>query len=267
MSDQSDDLERLRGSLGRLASEARRRQGAAHPSAEDLVAYGAGELKPAAAEAILEHLAVCPPCTRLVLSLPAFSEAQEPEQAAFDPETDAAWQALAARLQAGPTVPAAPEERTAERPPRILIPPPRPATLALAACLAVCVIGFSAWILTHGRSRVPPPIVPINPPERTLGETPPPGVPPPALRLDAEAAALVLYLRAPQTYPRLRVEILNRDGKISSPAAAAPIDPQEVLVLLTREQLPPGDYRLRVVGLDANRQQALGDYPLRILGR
>jgi hypothetical protein len=266
----TDELEHLRGSLAQLASETRRRQSCAHPRPEDLAAYATGELRAAAAEAVLEHLTVCRPCARLLLGLPAFlaKAALAPElEATADPETDDAWRELQDRLRAGPAAPAAavsgPDEGSGERP---RARPRRQAILALAACLAACLIGFPAWIVTQERSRVPPPIVTVNPPERMLGATPPAATPAAALRLDAEASALVLYLPAPQAYPRLRVEIESGDGKTRSPAAAAPISPQAVLVLLTREQLPPGDYRLRVLGVDSHRRQPLGDYPLRIVG-
>jgi Putative zinc-finger len=232
----TDELERLRGSLAQLANETRRRQGGTHPRPEELVSYAAGELPTAAAEAVLEHLTVCPPCVWLVLELPAF-----------------------------PATPAGePDEGPGER---LRIRRPRQVILALAACLAACLIGFPLWIATHGRSRLPPPIMLVNPPELKLGETPPAGTPLPALRLDAEAAALSLYLPAHQDYPRFRVEVLDRAGKISSPAAAASLGPQTILVLFTREQLPPGDYRLRVFGVESHGQQPLADYPLRIEAR
>jgi hypothetical protein len=227
----TDELIHLRSSLAQLAGETRRRQGSSHPPPEALAAYAAGELQPAAAEVLLEHLAVCRSCALLLLGFPAFLAAtgQEPEPRA--------------------------------RPLR------RRAVVALAACLAACLIALAAWMAAPGRSRVPPRIVAVNPPEQTLGETAPPGAPPPALRLDAEATALVLYLRAPQTWPSLRVEVLDREGKVGAPAAAAAIAPQAVLVLLTREQLPAGDYRFRVLGIEPHRQQTLDDYPLRILAR
>jgi hypothetical protein len=262
----TDDLEHLRGSLAQLAEETRRRQGGTHPRPEALIAHSAGELEPAAAEAILDHLSVCRPCARLVLGIPAFLEAPAPgaRQAAYDPETNASWEALWARLRQGPTLPFARAVRADERERRHQ---PHLALLALAAALAGCLIGFPIWIATHGRSPVPPPIVSINPTERTLGETPSPGTFPATLRLNAEAAALVLYLPAPQPYPRFRVEILDRRGRTASPANAAPISQQAILVILTHEQIPPGEYRLRVFGVDSRRQQPLGEYPLRIVAR
>jgi hypothetical protein len=264
----TDELDLLRTSLAQLASEERRRQGGAHPLPEDLVAYGAGELQQAAADAILEHLAVCRPCARLSLGIPSFLDrsASETEQAAFDPATDDSWQKLQTRLRGAP---AAPREAAVTAPP-IRLPrtrQPERAMLVLAACLAACLIGFPTWIATHRRSPAPPPIVPVNPPERTLGEALPPGAPPTVVQLRAEATALVLYLPAPQAYPRCRVEILDHDGRTSFPAAAAPISSQAILVLLAHEQLPPGEYRLRVFGIESHRRQPLGDYPLRIVAR
>jgi hypothetical protein len=61
--------------------------------------------------------------------------------------------------------------------------------------------------------------------------------------------------------------VLDRAGRARVPAAAAAVGPQAVLVLLTRRQLPAGDYRLRVFGVEAHWQRPLGDYPLRILAR
>jgi hypothetical protein len=268
----TDELRSLRRELSRLASAALRRQGGAHPPAAELVAYAAGELQPAAAEAMLEHLAVCRLCTRLVVNLPAFDAAQpqEPDAAASDPETMDAWQELLRRLQPG-TGPAGAlvEESAIDAEPgeQMRASHPLRVDYALAACLAACLIGFPLWIALHGRSPVPPRIVPVNATERPLGPTQHPAAPPKALSLDAEAAALVLYLRAPQADMRVRVEIQDAAGKTSHPAAAAAIGPQVVLVLLTHEQLPPGDYRLLIFGGEAHPQQLLGDYPLRILQR
>ncbi|HEY6322566.1 MAG TPA: zf-HC2 domain-containing protein, partial [Thermoanaerobaculia bacterium] len=100
MNDEPDDLA---GSLEELASDARRRQGPdAHPSPETLTAYDAGELTPAAAEDVREHLAVCRHCARLLLDLQAFLDAPVADLESPDVEADASWQAIQARLPGPP---------------------------------------------------------------------------------------------------------------------------------------------------------------------
>jgi len=85
------------------------------------------------------------------------------------------------------------------------------------------------------------------------------------IRLDVPAAALVLYLSSPQGYPQYRVEIQAASGKTSSPAVAAPISPQSILVLLTYRQLAPGDYRIRVFGVESGQTKPVEEYPFRVL--
>jgi anti-sigma factor RsiW len=263
----TDELERLRASLAQLASETRSRQGDTHPSPEELISYSAHELPQDAAEAILEHLAVCRPCARLVLGIPAFLETPPDELgAASSLEADTAWQALRARL------PREPAGRSIHARPRAIAwlgsHEPRPATLALAACLAGSLIGFSLWIATHGRSQAAPPIVIMNLSEGVRrGATGHHEEPVPVLDLDAEASALVLYLPPDHHFPRYSVVILPAKGKPRTPAAVAPISPQALLVLLTYRELSPGEYRLHVSGIDSGQTQFLGEYPLKIAAR
>jgi hypothetical protein len=289
----SDESQRLRTSIAQLAGAARRRPDFGHPGVEDVAAYCAGELPAAAAEALLEHLSVCRECAQLAREVPAFLQ---PPAAAEEEKLvearSASWEAFRTRLRAEPASPAAPPateaaafapggERTHdEREPPLPARPAAPARrfrsrtssslLALAAGLAVGALGLSLWIAAHGPSQKASILFVFPPEQQRGGKQPAREAPAVQTRLDAAATILVLDLPShlaapPLPYAAIRVELRGPDGAIRSPAVAEAINPRQVLAVLARHQLPPGEYRLRVLGLGSGRDQLIQEYPLRVL--
>jgi hypothetical protein len=278
MNDEANDLA---GSLRALASEARRRQGqGAHPSLQQLTAYHAGELGPAAEDEIQEHLAVCRHCTGLLLDLPAFLET--PTGTAGDAggeggEPDAGWQAIRERLP-GPLGPPEKGEGRREPTPARQAAWTSPGThsrrrtlLRLVAAalivLAVTPLWIIAWRLVA--PPLPPATVDLYPTEARRGATASP--PPPPVTVHAAAASTTLILRLARDQPDLRfaLELRGAGAGISGARVVLPvtrvIDPHTLLLVLDRHRLAPGRYRLRVLDAERPSAEPLGDYALEVV--
>jgi len=276
MKDESDGLA---GSLGELASEARRRQGPdAHPSPETLTTYHAGELTSAAAEEVREHLAVCRHCARLLLDLPAFLEAPARDRESLDVEADASWRAIQARLPGPPE--RAGRRREARRAAWGAAPgAPRQAWpwLAVAATLAgAAVIAVPLWIVARHLSspELPPATLELSTPEGQRGTAEPPPAQPATVHAQAASTTFLLRLARPQPDLRFRVELLagGGAGAAGAPAgralpAPAPkiVDSRTLVLVLARRQLAPGRYRLLVLDAEQPSAEPLGDFPFQVV--
>jgi hypothetical protein len=256
-----------------------------HPTDRQLSDYQDDRLSPAEEDEIQEHLVACPDCREALLSLAEFQELMETEELATTAgashlpsasQTEASWQRMRARLSAGrpevlPTP--APAPPPTHRPRRRTISRP---VLALAASLAACLIGFPLWIATHGSSGALIVLPPLDRGEVARGSATEPAT----VRL-AEAPALVALALPPRaSYPAYRLEVRTPRGDLLLTSPGAPIPtamapgpqpstagarPLRLLALaLGRDQLPPGDYRLRLVGLRGSRGEVLSEYPLRV---
>jgi anti-sigma factor ChrR (cupin superfamily) len=140
-----------------------------HPTPETLVAYRAGELPSEAAEALRDHLALCPDCAEMLLDLATFEQFTPSEESAglTDGDVGAAWQRMQQRLapvvemvdrvetpEAAPVVAQEKEPeplpfvpRASEYEPVVLRRKLRTA-YAMAAVLAGCVVGLTVWGMT-----------------------------------------------------------------------------------------------------------------------
>jgi hypothetical protein len=286
MNDESDGLA---GSLRELASEARRRQGPdAHPSPETLTAYDAGELTPAAAEDVREHLAVCRHCARLLLDLQSFLDAPVADLESPDAAADASWQAIRARLPGPPeravrrreTRGAAWGAAAAPGTPRRAWPWPR---LAVAATFAgVALVAVPLWIVARHLSspELPPAMLELSTPEGHRGTGEPPPLPPVTVHAQAASTTLLLRLARPQPDLRFRVELLavgaagaaraaDAVGVPASRALEAPavktVDSRTLVLVLARRQLSPGRYQLRVLDAEQPSAEPLGDFPFQVV--
>jgi hypothetical protein len=258
-----------------------------HPTDRQLSSYQAGQLTAAEEDEIQEHLVACQECRDALLGLADFQELLETEDLAAvagptdlpsPSQTEASWQAMRARLAASrPEVFEAPLPKPlpGNRFRRLSM---SPVTLALAASLALCLIGFPLWIATHGEAGSSALVVlpPLGGGEVIRGgETVPSTV-----RLGEAPAVLALALPPRASYPAYRFEIRTPRGDLllTSPAApipaavapspqppAAGVRPPRLLALaLGRGQLPPGDYRLRLVGVRGSHGETLSEKALRV---
>lgn len=270
-----------------LARQERRRQGGVHPSRERLIAYEAGELDPAESNELQEHLAVCRSCAQTVLDVRRFREIVEaedldalkgPGEVPGKAETEASWQALRLRLASAPAGPAAPAASWG----RFHRWTRSPVTVAaLAAGLAACLIGFPLWIASQpatGRSALPVVFYPGIGGEvvRSVGAGQPVSI-----RLSEAPAVLALPLPGETAFPSYRIEILTPSGELRLTADVSPIPlasaaagvarPEDasptryLAVELTRGQLAPGDYRVRIIGRNGSRGEVLAEHALRAL--
>jgi Putative zinc-finger len=275
MNDESDGVAE---SLGELASEARRRQGPdAHPTPETLTAYHAGDLTPAAAEDVQEHLAVCPHCARLLLDLPAFLEAPAADLETLDVEADASWRAIRVRLPGPPQTAGRRREPmrawgAAQGTPRQAWP-----RLAVAATFAgVALIAVPLWIIARqlASPELAPATLELSTPEGQRGTAKPPKPPPATVHVQAASTTFLLRLARPQPDLHFRLELLaggaaGETGAPASRALPAPavtiVDARTLVLVLARRQLSPGSYRLRVLDAEQPAAEPLGDFQFQVV--
>ncbi len=279
MNDEADGVE---VALRVLASEARRRQGPdAHPSPETLTAYHAGELTPAVEEGIQEHLAVCTHCTRLLLDLSTFLAPLDAGREDVDEEADTSWQAIRARLPV-PTSPSGKPRVTAStRAPGFTRWLPRTSPLAAAAAFVLAaLISVPLWIIARQLSspETPPETIELSAPENLRGTAGPPPVSPVTVHARAASTTFLLRLARPQPDLRFRIELLvtgsagsagaygaSARRSLPQPAAVRVVDARTLVLVLAGRQLPPGQYRLRVLDAEQPSAEPLGDYPLAVV--
>ena len=263
-----DDEADLAALIDDLAREARLREGEdSHPSPAVLTAYFAGELAPAAEDDLQEHLAICIPCSQLLLDLPGFLEPPTADSGSTVAETEASWQELRRKL---PAPARAGGLASSSRP---FGPAWRRAYPLLAAAVLLALVAAPLWRAARESLSPEPPadVLRLHATEGRRGGTgeasPAPGV------VHADAASTILILDLAKEQPDLRFRL---DVYAVGPAAAAkqPIMPVPraeainrgtVLVVLARRQLAPGRYLIRVADVEKQPAASLGDFPIRVV--
>jgi hypothetical protein len=262
---------------------------ARHLSMERLAAYRAGELAPEETEAVQDHLAECRDCVSALLDLARYGEmmesAEPPPPGAGVPspeQTEASWQSLRARLPLAPAV-SPPVSPAPERPGTIaqVVPfgrPPgkagRPLLVsALAAALALCLVGFPLWIAAH---RAAPLGLAVPGAEVHRGTDGP--MPPLTVHLGTGPGVLAVPLPEREPFPVYRVEVRSLQGALRLAAVTAPAavatapsggaggsaPAQVVTVVLPAASLPAGEYHLRLTGLHGKTGEVLAEHALRV---
>lgn len=251
------------------AEIARRRSGDSHPTAEELVAYRTGDLTPEEDDRIQEHLIQCRECARLLLDLAEFEELSPPpdELGPVDARAEASWQRLRSRIR---------EEEEEAAPPAVLRPRPARVPLwrkpavpwALAAGLALCVVGLGLRSATLQEQvgdlsgpRVDVPLVDLYPESeqttRSSGEG----------QEDLVGGGPFLILHLPEGSPASGVY----EMEIVSASGGEPLfEPQRgqeqdgILTVQIPPSLPPGSYRVRLYSLAGSQRQPLDQYSFEI---
>ncbi len=233
----------------------------AHPDLDTWTAYYAGELPEAAAERLREHLVSCRRCVTLLLDLNAFVHPGDSRRnGTSDFEKAAVWRTLEPRLA---------EAAAAKRHGASWQMP-----TALAASLLVGVLGLSTWRdqqraigdLRHEVAALSQPQ--LNAQIQDLF--------PASVQRSGRASAVeelsaarpitfVLTLDDPAKLPDYRIEIIDDGGAAVWSQRGLEMSPLETFELT----LPPGfldagAYRLRLYGVDGDRDELLETYPLRV---
>jgi hypothetical protein len=242
--------------------------GEEHPAPEELLAYAARALPPAAAERVREHLTLCEECLGLFLDIGSLTP-EAPGDAAAAGETAAAWEQLATVLASEP---ASRPEAAAERPavlsfrPRIGAPPR--ALYALAASLLLAVVGLGFWVgsLRRELSALQAPqvnvqVIDLYPAsgERSTGAA----TEAPALGAEGERVTVILNPGGELHGEAFTVEVLGEDGRrLWAGSDLSPNRYGSFTLLLPRRLLAAGARTIRLYGLAQGRQELLYDYAL-----
>ncbi|MEM7349748.1 MAG: zf-HC2 domain-containing protein [Acidobacteriota bacterium] len=234
--------------------------GAAHPTAEDWIAYYDGRLADDEQTRLQDHLTQCHRCVELVLDLDRFAEPSQSEPAEVSEfEQAAVWRALV---------------------PSLGIPHPEPATrhrqtyLALAATLLFAVLGFTTWSqqrsaigalearvanLSQPRGNVV--IRDLNPHSRQRSAQGAEATT--ELPADDRPITLILNLEEPTAHPAHRVRVLDEQGStIREISGLEPSEFGNFYLALPPGALPAGRYELQLVGLSSGEEDLLEVYPI-----
>lgn len=256
----SDPDQDLRAVLAALAEE----QGDGHLSPDELVAYEARELGPADEERVQDHLAACPDCLALLRDLDLF-RGEDEEERPSEIEVAAVWQGVRARSAPAETVPAVPL-----RPPRARERSRNPVWMrALAASLAVAVVGLSVWVASLRRTVDDLAHPQLNVPVLDLYAAPARGekAPQAEVRLPPGTGAFTLVLNPDSTLRQTEyaVAIVRGDGTPVWSGRGLRKNAFDTFSLtLSARLFAPGEYRIRLFGLDGPRREPAGEYAFRV---
>jgi hypothetical protein len=255
------------------ALAARRRSGEKHPAPEELVAYRAGDLTAEEDDRIQEHLTQCRDCARLLLDLAEFEQLTPPpeELGPVDARAEASWQRLRSRLK---------DEEEPEEEPPVLQHRPRPRVplwrkpavpWALAAGLALCVVGLGLRTATLQQQvgvlsapKIGIALVDLYPEsERTTrGDAP---------QVEKVGASSVLFLHLPErpaespVFETYELEVVPASGK-DSVFKLPPAQGQDgsLTLQLPPTPLPPGPYTAHLYGLTGGQRQLVDQYSFEV---
>lgn len=263
--------------LRAYAEEARRKLGE-HPAVEVLVAYHEGRLPEPEREQVADHLALCAECRELLLDLAGGGDPGPPEdpQPLSDLEVAAAWEGLRGRLEEKPAAEATPlrlpgradrETAAPHRPEPHRAPertaPPWRRPLALAASLLLGVgLFWGGSALYRSWQQASTVLVELFPEEeRTRGSEGPAPVP-----ADAERFALVLNLPLDlEPFARYEAEVA-RGEQVDHRLPPADGGDGTLRLDLTRDDLPPGKYQVRLYGMAEGIRAEIATYELEVEG-
>jgi len=251
MTRQATDTEALAATLAGKAEEAM----GTHPDLESLLAYHSGTLPPGSEPSVRDHLVGCRDCTESLLDLGSFWEAgQKPPDNVADLTAVAAWRDFRARLKE--------EGKTDDgrQTWRALYP--------LAASLLLGVVALSFWVAGLRASNTEL--------RQTVAELSAVQVNPPVFYLDeitrSDEAGIVVELSAGQpsflviVVPGSKTpdttfvaELSDAAGQVVWQAESGLSEAATLRFVFHRNRLPPGDYRMRIYGLEGGRRELVND--------
>lgn len=235
-----------------------------HPEPETLAAYHAGELTGEEERRLQDHLLECRECSDLLLDLDGLADPGFGAGSLSTPDQEALWGRIQGEVQK--------EERLAS-----VVPLRRPShplasprwLQALAAALLVATVSLSTWVvsLRHELSRPQANAKVIQLSTGTVRG----GM---SSRLNVVPAdaprrfILLLHLAGPGRAAQYRAEIVRaEDGKVSDvPGLALDEELDAVSLELSRDEIGPGDYRVRLFPTTGQGapEEPVAEYPLRV---
>ena len=249
MTDDDKDLEELFAPLRETA-----RDPVDHPTPEELDAYHAKELSSEEEERIREHLVACRECADLVLDLQAFSvAARQPDTGVVDFEQAAAWRDLREKLPFRPEPGTEPVKTIPRR--RGFFAPLRSAR-GIAAVLAVAVV--SGVLVYQLREPVKVQEVTVDPWGSFRGG-------------EGESQTISLpakiWLRVPpdDSSPDYRADLYQGEQKVETISDLRKDDLSNVLLELPSGCLEPGEYEIRLAGLEDGQERVIETYRILIM--
>ena len=227
MSDETSNLDEV---FDFLSGDRNRRDPEEHPSPEALTAYQANELSPEENERIQEHLAICRHCTEMLLELEEFlrpSEVEEEPAGALETED---WRRLRLR-----------DSR-------------RRLAYAIAVACFLAVVGLSLYNWSRGPERLHT-LEPLNSYRSQVGP------------VEVIELPVTLLLKSPSKspYPHYKVDLLDSHGRLIRQLSRL----QETRffdleVPLSRGDLDPGEYRVRLLGVKGQEVDLVGEYAFEV---
>ena len=227
-----------------------------HLDPDVLVAYRAGELPPDEEARVQSHLVACRECAELLLDLDAL---HDPDFGADEEvSVDAVWQGVREEIRKAPA-PVIPFRRPS--PPRWL--------QALAAMLAVAVVGLSLWVVSLRRTVDDLSRPELNAPVLDLasGTARGEGSPPPVATVPSGARLFTVILSpaGQRIYKEYRVEIVDAAGRVVwGDRGLTPNAYGSFSLTLPRSALGTGDFRVRLFGRTGNGEERIEEYALRV---
>jgi hypothetical protein len=255
-----------------------------HPEPDVLAAYHAGELTEPEERRLQDHLVGCPECAALLLDLDGLADPGFGAGSLAPADQEALWRSLQAEIRKEeapvPLAPVVPLRR------RTLSPPWLP---ALAAALLAVTIGLSAWVVSLQRKvgslhhtvqelsqAQPNPAVIQLFPITVRGKLGSQGMVVPAdaprrltllLYVPEPPRGVTRYRATPYRATRYRAEVV-RGGKVLKEVSGLVFqkDLDGVTLEWLRDELGPGDYRLRLFGGAGKgaTEEPVAEYPLHV---
>lgn len=236
-----------------------------HPDADELAAYHEGTLSPAEAQRVQDHLVACRECAGLVADLEGLEDPAFGAEEDLPPETgEIAWKSLRQQI------------RRDERPSKV-VPFRREAgamdlpgwVRPLAAMLLISTMALSGWVARLldqveelSSPQLNAPILDLYPAGSTRGEGPAVQTVPPEARL----FTVVLNPAGRPAFAEYELLIVDAGGgEVRRDGGLKPNPYGSFSATLSRDLLGPGDFRVRLVGIDpAGGRQTVEEYALRI---
>ncbi|HEY3569491.1 MAG TPA: zf-HC2 domain-containing protein [Thermoanaerobaculia bacterium] len=227
-----------------------------HPKPETLAAYHAGELTEPEERRLQDHLVGCPECAALLLDLDGLSDPGFGAGSLPPADQEALWRNLQAEIrEEEPLAPIVPLRRRAASP-RLL--------QALAAALLAVTIGLSVWVASLQRK-----VDELSRPQENAlvldldagtarGEE---GARPTwVIPKDVRLFTLILSPPEPRS-TRYRVAMERVGGGRVWSGELVPNEAGSLSLILPRHGIPPGDYRVRLLGPGG---EPVAEYALRL---